>query len=585
MKTKRILLTMATLVATTVLSAPPAPPPAVPSTPLAAPGDKPALPPGVVAIPATPTPGSQRTLPPGVVAVPAAPKPKVAPGPAGPAAPVIVSPVPTQSPTPSPVATQKTIATAPQLPPGTWIGSITGDKVNARGRATVFSYPVFSFNKNEPVLVLGEVTLPTPKAGDPRKWLRVQVPANVALFVHKNYIINIRSMQVPGPKGQPVNIKVGDVKATQLNVRAGPNEKFPKLGRIPKGTTVQLTDRPAQGNWMEILAPETTEVFVAAQFVTKYQGPRMPGTPGAAPGVAISKPVAVPDPTSARFLPGTGGSGTVPTPPRPERPKPVEIISIPIKALGTTQPGANDPNEAFPAPPIPVKRSRPTAPQKGTTTQPKQPSGTPRESGKIISSPGVAKPTPKPEVNAKPDPEKVEVNGAKPPTPAAPTPRVKPKENSKSPQPDGSTKPDETSIINPSKTPKPVEVAKVNPNESTETTKPAEQNKVTTKPVTKSTKAAKTEKKNPVRIVTREGYVQRTLNIQSPTPYVLEHLETGKVINYLFLDHPKLPLKLLRGRRILVTGEEAIDPRWLSTPVLKIQTLKTIDDAEISQGK
>jgi hypothetical protein len=96
---------------------------------------------------------------------------------------------------------------------------------------------------------------------------------------------------------------------------------------------------------------------------------------------------------------------------------------------------------------------------------------------------------------------------------------------------------------------------------------------------------AKPEKENPVRIVTREGYVQRTLNIQSPAPYVLEHLETGKVINYLSLDHPKLPLKLLRGRRILVTGEEAIDPRWLDTPVLKIQTLKTIDDTEISQGK
>ena len=106
------------------------------------------------------------------------------------------------------------------------------------------------------------------------------------------------------------------------------------------------------------------------------------------------------------------------------------------------------------------------------------------------------------------------------------------------------------------------------------------------KPVTKPTEtAAKPKKKKPIRIVTREGYVQRTLNIQSPTPYVLEHLATGKVINYLYLNNPKLPLKLLRGRRILVTGEEAIDPRWLHTPVLKIQTLKTIDDTEIPQGK
>jgi hypothetical protein len=245
----------------------------------------------------------------------------------------------------------------------------------------------------------------------------------------------------------------------------------------------------------------------------------------------------------------------------------VEIISIPIKALAPSQPGANDPNEAFPAPPIPVKRSRPTGPQKGTI-QPKQPSGTRKESGKIISNPGVAKPTPKP------TPEKVEVKEAKPPMPVAPTPPSKLAENSKSAKPEGSANPDETSKVKPNESTK-----------STETAKPTEQNKVAAMPVTKSAKAAKPEKKKPVRIVTREGYVQRTLNIQSPTPYVLEHLVNGKVINYLHLDHPKLPLKLLRGRRVLITGEEAIDPRWLDTPVLKIQTLKTIDDTEISQGK
>jgi uncharacterized protein YraI len=551
----------------------------------------------VVAIPAAPTPGSQRTLPPGVVAVPAAPASNVTPGPAGPAAPVIVTPAPVPAATPAPAATQQAAPVAPQLPPGTWIGSITGDKVNARGRATVHSHAVFSFNMNEPVLVLGEVTLSTPKAGDLRKWLRVQVPENVGLFVHKNYVINIRPMQVPGPNGQPLNIKVGEVKTktSRLNVRAGAGERFPKLGSIPKGASVILTDRPAQGDWLEIVAPETTEVFVAAKYVAKHQGQKNPGTPRATPGVAISKPVVVPDPTSARFIPGTGQPGAVPTPPRPERPKPVEIISIPIGALGQSQPGANDPNEAFPAPPIPVKRSRPTVPKKGSV-QPKQPSGAGKESGKIISNPGVAKPTPtsnpEPEVNAKPTPEKVEVKEAKPPTPAVPTPPVKPKENSKPPQPDGSAKPKENSKVKPSKTPKPVEVAKVKPNESTkltETAKPTEQNKVAAKPVKPGTKPGdappKLEEKKPVRIVTREGYVQRTLNIQSPTPYVLEHLVNGKVINYLHLDHPKLPLKLLRGRRVLITGEEAIDPRWLDTPVLKIQTLKTIDDTEISQGK
>jgi len=169
-----------------------------------------------------------------------------------------------------------------------------------------------------------------------------------------------------------------------------------------------------------------------------------------------------------------------------------------------------------------------------------------------------------------------------------PTPPVKPEENSKPDKPEESAKPAETAKVEPAAPAKPAEPAKTT--KPAETAKPAaksgEQNKVAVKPTPPIVKpVAAPEKKKPVRIVTREGYVQRTLNIQSPTPYVLEHVETGKVINYLFLNHPKLPLKLLRGRRILVTGEEALDPRWLDTPVLKVQTLKTLDDTEVTQDK
>jgi len=556
---------MAALVATAVLSAPPVPPPAVPGTP--APSAQPQLPPGVVAVPSAPAPTAQPLLPPGVVALPPAPAPGATPAPLAP------TPVPVHPAVGIPAPTIAT-APAPQLPPGTWIGTITGNKVNARGRATVFSYPVFSFNKNEPVLVLGEITLPAPKAGDPRKWLRIQVPANVALFVHKDYVINTRIIQVPGPNSQPINIKVGDVKASRLNVRAGPGEKFPILGSIPKAATVQLTDRPANGNWMEILAPETTEVYVAAQFVAKYQGP------SAMPGVAVSSTVGVPDPTTARFGPGTI-QPLVPAPPRPERPKPVEIISIPFKALAPNQTGATGPNEAFPAPPIPVKQSTPTGPRKRNEV-PQPPIVPGKEPGKIVSPGGVT-----PGDNTKPAPEKVEVKEPQPPKPAVPATPAKPEENSKPAKPEESTKPAETTKVEPTEPAKPAEPAKTTkPAETAKPAQPGEQNKVTVKPAQPIIKpAAVPEKKQPVRIVTREGYVQRTLNIQSPTPYVLEHVETGKVINYLFLNHPKLPLKLLRGRRILVTGEEAIDPRWLDTPVLKVQTLKTLDDAKETQDK
>ncbi|MBL68651.1 MAG: hypothetical protein CMO74_09440 [Verrucomicrobiales bacterium] len=582
MKTTSKLLSVAAMAAMTALSAPPAPPPAVPGTPAPTPTAQPPLPNGVIAVPGPAAPpAASPALPPGVVAVPGGPGPAASPAaaPGSPAPVAIPAAAPQPTPAASPVAAIPAAAPLPQLPPGAWIGKITGSKVNARGRATVFSFPVFTFQKQEPVLVLGEVTLPAPKAGDPRRWYRVQVPANVALFVHKDYVINVRNVQVQGPDGKPVAIRVGDVKASTLNVRAGPGQKYPILGRIPKGANVQLTDRPAQGSWMEILAPEATEVFVAAQFVAKDQVAM--AAFGAAGGVA-SNTVDVPDPTSARITSGVP-AGTPPgvAPPRPERPKPVEIISIPIKALAPTQSGAGGPTEAFPAPPIPVKQSRPTAPLKRKQISPGEGAskpGGPAEPGKIVS------PTaPKPETGTKPAPEKVDVKEPQPPKPAPSAGEGVPKDSSKA-SPVEPTKPAEVAKVDePKENTKPAELAKV---ESKDNTKPAELAKVQPKDNSKPAEAAKpAEPKAPVRIVTREGYVQTNINLQAPSRFVLEHIESGKEINFLFLDHPKLSLEILRGRRVLLTGEEAVDPRWPNLPVLKVQTLKTLDDTEASPDK
>ena len=101
-----------------------------------------------------------------------------------------------------------------------------------------------------------------------------------------------------------------------------------------------------------------------------------------------------------------------------------------------------------------------------------------------------------------------------------------------------------------------MQIAKVNPNLPAPTL---------TKP--------KTDK--PVRIVTREGIVRRTLDIQSPTGYVLEHLDSGKKIIYLVLDEQvALKLNWFVGKQVLVSGEEALDARNANTPVLLVNTLK-----------
>ncbi|MFM8471718.1 MAG: hypothetical protein ACKODH_17435, partial [Limisphaerales bacterium] len=82
----------------------------------------------------------------------------------------------------------------------------------------------------------------------------------------------------------------------------------------------------------------------------------------------------------------------------------------------------------------------------------------------------------------------------------------------------------------------------------------------------------------PVRIVTREGVVARSWNLQTPSDWALQDAESGRVINYLWSTSTNIPWATLKGRTIVVTGEEALDVRWPNTPVLKIETLKTVEE-------
>lgn len=78
------------------------------------------------------------------------------------------------------------------------------------------------------------------------------------------------------------------------------------------------------------------------------------------------------------------------------------------------------------------------------------------------------------------------------------------------------------------------------------------------------------------RIVRREGLVRSTISIQAPTYYELLSPANRKTINYLHTAKLGLDLKDYRGRQIVVTGEEAIDPRWPRTPVIEVETLELI---------
>jgi len=80
----------------------------------------------------------------------------------------------------------------------------------------------------------------------------------------------------------------------------------------------------------------------------------------------------------------------------------------------------------------------------------------------------------------------------------------------------------------------------------------------------------------PKRIVRREGVVRGTKSIQAPTWYELVGTDTGRTLNYLHTLDPELKLKDFKGKKIVVTGEEGIDPHWPTTPILEIATIAVV---------
>jgi uncharacterized protein YgiM (DUF1202 family) len=159
-----------------------------------------------------------------------------------------------------------------QLPP-TSIGSgfIADQFISGRGKATVHSQPVFQFTQHEPVNLLEEITLAAPKAGEPRKWYRVQVPLDAGLWVHHQFLHNQRIVTIVGNDGNPSPHTYASVKPNRLNVRGGAGDAFPVLGQLPQGTDVALTGTQ-KGKWLEIFAPGNCSVYVASQFVIRTKG-------------------------------------------------------------------------------------------------------------------------------------------------------------------------------------------------------------------------------------------------------------------------------------------------------------------------
>jgi uncharacterized protein YgiM (DUF1202 family) len=85
------------------------------------------------------------------------------------------------------------------------------------------------------------------------------------------------------------------------------------------------------------------------------------------------------------------------------------------------------------------------------------------------------------------------------------------------------------------------------------------------------------EEPPPPRIVQHEGIVRYTASIQAPTIFQLVSAENRKPINYLYTTSTNLNLNRYKGLHVIITGEEGLDERWKSTPIITIHRIQVIE--------
>jgi len=117
------------------------------------------------------------------------------------------------------------------------VGEVLADRVNLRSRPNLQGEVVGQLSRHQRVRVRGV-------SGE---WLEVVPPASVDLWVHSAFVSN------------------GVVVAKRLNVRAGPNINYRVVGRLDKGTAVQVRGR--QGEWLRIAPPESCSLWVNRRYV------------------------------------------------------------------------------------------------------------------------------------------------------------------------------------------------------------------------------------------------------------------------------------------------------------------------------
>lgn len=115
-----------------------------------------------------------------------------------------------------------------------------------------------------------------------------------------------------------------------------------------------------------------------------------------------------------------------------------------------------------------------------------------------------------------------------------------------------------------------VETTNTTPNTTPTTSQPAPATTATTPT------PAPVDTTPPKRVVSREGTVIVSRSIQAPTAFALENRESRRTVNYLHSESDDINLKKFAGKKVVVSGEELVDQRWINTPIIEVESIQVL---------
>jgi hypothetical protein len=195
-------------------------------------------------------------------------------------------------------------------------------RILVRAQPSIHSEILTKLEQGEQVSILEEVAKEKAKEGEPAKWLKIQMPANVPVWVFSPYL-------------NPDNT----IKVSRLNLRAGPGENYSVVGRLERGAAIKPIRQVEE--WTEVETPTDAYGFIAADLVERS-------------GAQVAASNTPPSPAQSAA-----------------QTKPLELTTRQLPEDATPPPAARDQAPAQTAPPVDLAAQPPAA----TSRAPQNPSG------------------------------------------------------------------------------------------------------------------------------------------------------------------------------------------------------------------